>query len=719
MLHGSTRRLISVPPKLHFLPSHLNQIKPVQFSRQHNDRLDYFDHLLNQCKSVQQAQEIHAQIILTGSHHSGFLAAKLISVYSRLGLLLVAQKVFNTTSFECFSNLLLWNSILRANVLHGNYAEALKIYLKMRTLGIGADGFTFPLVIRACSLIGCSKLGHVLHCHVLQKGFQFHLHVVNELVSLYGKLGQIHTARQLFDRMNVRSYISWNTMISCFSLNCDCSGALEMFHRMESEGFEPNLVTWTSLLSSFARCDYHEETLHFFNLLRTRDIGASAESLAVVISVCADSVYLDKGKMVHGYVIKAGFGDFLIVKNSLISLYGKHGGINDAENIFLEIKTKNIVSWNSLISSYAELGFCDEALELFLQMEKEVGEQMVRSNVISWSAVICAFATIGRGEESLELFRKMQFTKVMANSVTISTVLAVCAELAMVKLGKEIHGHVIRYLMDNNILVGNGLINMYTKCGSLKEGYMVFNKISGRDIISWNSMITGYGMHGYGEDALRAFYHMIGGGVKPDGITFVAVLSACSHTGLISEGRRLFNEMQKEFKIEPKMEHYSCIVDLLGRAGFLQEASDIINSMPFEPNVCILGSFLNSCRMHKHTELAEGIASRIFNLSSEAAGSFMLLSNIYAANGRWEDSASVRVTAKTKGLKKSTGQSWIEVKTKVYVFSSGNSMQMGSCEVFKILEELDVQMEIDGYIPNNSFVLHDADTEEKRDIIWS
>ncbi|GAV90572.1 PPR domain-containing protein/PPR_2 domain-containing protein [Cephalotus follicularis] len=486
----------------------------------------------------------------------------------------------------------------------------------MRKLGVFGDGFTFPLIIRACALMVSVHLCINLHNHVVHMGFQNHLHVVNELIGMYSKLRQMDCARNLFNRMPARSYISWNTMVSGFVLNCYCDGALEMFRRMEFEGLEPNLVTWTSLLSSHARCGLLEEVMKLFGKMRTRGIGATAEALAVVLSVCSDLVWSDMGMAIHGFVIKGGFGYYLFVKNALICLYGKHGLIGDAKKLFLATVNKNSVSWNALITSYAESGLCDEALVILLQMKKSGSFPIVSPNVISWTAVISAFASQGREEESLDLFRQMQFAKVMANSVTLSSVLSVCAESAALNLGREIHGHAIKTLINKNILVENGLVNMYTKCGTLKEGYLVFEKMDKKDLISWNSMITGYGMHGLGENALATFDQMIKSGFKLDGVTFVAVLSACSHSGLIAEGCRLFDMMIRENSIQPQMDHYSCMVDLLGRAGLLQEASDIVKNMPMEPNASVWGALLNSCRMHRDTEIAEETASQVFGLNS-------------------------------------------------------------------------------------------------------
>lgn len=663
----------------------------------HNEVIDFFDSFLRQCTETQHCKQVHSQVTVAGAHRSAFLAAQLVSVYSRLGLFSDAQKVFDKFPVQNCSNLLFWNSVVRANVSHGFYKDALQMFDKMRKLGVWPDGFTFPLVVRACAFIGSLLLCKRIHGLVLLMGFQNHLHVVNELLGMYGKLGRMDDACRLFDRMLVRSYVSWNTMVSGYAFNYDCDGARMMFERMELEGFEPNSVTWTSLLSSHTRCGRHEEALELFGLMRLKGVGPTAEALAVVLSVCADLAAADTGEMIHGYVIKGGFEDYLFVKNSLICMYGKCRIVEHAQKSFMEMKTKSLVSWNALITSYTESGLCDEAFEIFTQLEKSNGYPVMRPNIISWSAVIGGFASKGRGEESLELFRRMQLTGVLANSVTICSVLSACAELAALNLGREIHGYVTRSMIDGNILVGNALINMYTKCGSFKAGHLIFENLDGKDMISWNSMITAYGMHGLGEIALRIFYQMIESGFKPDNVSFVAILSACSHAGLISEGRSLFDQMSRVHGVEPKMEHYACMVDLLGRAGLLQEASDIVNNMPMQPNPFVLSALLNACRMHRNTSVTEETAAHICNLRAEATGSYMLLSNIYAASGRWEESAKVRISVKTKGLKKTPGQSWIEVNKKVNVFSAGKAAQAGFESVYAILHELALQMESEGY----------------------
>ncbi|KAK4391215.1 putative pentatricopeptide repeat-containing protein [Sesamum angolense] len=567
--------------------------------------------------------------------------------------------------------------MLRADVSAFRYGNAVELYRQMRQLKVQPDGFGFPLIIRACAMSGDVRLCKIVHSHVIQMGFANNMHVSNELMGMYGETGRTEVALQVFDRMPLRSRVSWNVMVSGYAKNYDCDAAFAMLCRMENEGWEPNSVTWTSLISSFARCGFSEKTWEFFALMKDRGIAATAESIAVVISVCDEMP--SKGEIVHGHVITSGFEKYIFVRNALISMYGRNGAVEKAEYLFSGLKSQSVVSWNSLISAYAQSGLCDEAFSAFMRLESSHNNLTVSPNVVSWTAVINGFAASGRHKETLDLFRRMQFARVPANAVTVAGVLSVSAELSALPLGRELHAHAIRVLMDSDML--NGL----------------------SDITSWNIIITGYGIHGLGDRALKIFHQMVNAGVKPDEVTFVAVLSACSHSGLITEGHQLFHQMTQDFQIEPQVEHYACMVDLFGRAGLLQEASNVLKSMPMEPNAQVWGALLNSCKMHKNTDIAEETASQIFNLNAEATGSYMLLSNLYAASGRWDDSAKVRISAKTRGLRKIPGQSWIEVKKKFHSFSAGKALTSEMEELHGVLKELNLQMVMESHSFNGFF----------------
>ncbi|GFP81375.1 putative pentatricopeptide repeat-containing protein at1g17630 [Phtheirospermum japonicum] len=602
-----------------------------------------------------------------------------------------ARKVFDTCPDVCFSSSLFWNSMLRAYISGFKHENALELYHIMRKLNVQPDGFGFPLIIKACTMRSNVRLCQIVHCHVIQLGFAKNLHVGNELVGMYAEIGWTQVASLVFDQMPLRNHVSWNVMISGFAKNNDCNNAFGTFRRMENEGWVPNAVTWTSLISSFSRCGFIDKIWDFYVLMREKGVDFTAESVAVVLSVCSETPV--KGEIVHEHVITAGFQNYIFVRNALITMYGRNGYVKKVECLFSELESKSIVSWNALISAYAQSGFCDEAYNAFLRLKNLDRNLNVRPNVVTWTAVINGFATAGLNKETtLELFRQMQFARVSANSVTLGSILSVCAELSALPLGREIHARAVRKYMDNDILVTNSLINMYMKCGSLKTGHSIFQRMYSRDVTSWNIMITGFGMHGLGDTGLDFFYEMVKLGFNPDEITFVAVLSACSHSGLVSEGREIFNRMSGGFEIEPQVEHYSCIVDLYGRAGLIKEASEILKSMPMEPNTQVWGALLNSCKMHKSTGFAEETASRIFDLDGQGTGSYMLLSNLYASSGRWDESAKVRMRARIRGLKKVPGQSWIEVKKKVYAFSAGKAEDLNVEELYGVLNDLNLQM---------------------------
>ncbi|CAN6485847.1 unnamed protein product [Victoria cruziana] len=658
---------------------------------------DRFDLVLEKCTAlelVEQGQQMHAQIIVHGVNQSVFLGAKLIAMYSKLNLLTDARMVFECLH-GCNSNSLLWNAMLRANLKHGLFEDAIQLYERMRVCRVRPDGFTFPLVIRACTGAGDVGICRKVHEHVLEFGFELHLHVANSLIGMYGKLGRTDIARELFDKMPRRDVVSWNTMMSGLAFNFDCDGAAELFREMDSGKLKPNLIAWTSLISAHAKCGRPHDVMDLFREMNSRGDGTNAEIVAVVLSVCTDQDSVEKGKEVHGLVVKRGFESYRFVKNALIYVYGKCGEVDNSHRLFVGMDQKDIVTWNSMISCYASSGRCDEAHELLCQLGQEHPEEELTPNVVSWSAVIDGFSACGRSSESLELCRRMQMAGITPNYVTIATLLSPCAELAALHIGKEIHGHALRSFVNLEVIVSNGLIHMYAKCGNLGYAHRVFDRTVCKDLISWNSIIAGYAMHGLGRTALCMFDNM---NLRPNHVTFIAVLSACSHAGLVNEGRLLFDRMTREYLLSPSVEHYACMVDLLGRAGLVNEARNLIKDLPMEANACVWGALLNSCRIHKDTVIAEETASRLFDLEPKTTGSYMILSNTYAACGRWEDSAKVRMLTRVKGLRKSPGHSWIEVKSKVYMFTAGNSWQPGLAEICGVLETLVPLMEKDDHM---------------------
>eukprot|EP01018_Ginkgo_biloba_P030428 Gb_08964 [translate_table: standard] len=524
-----------------------------------------------------------------------------------------------------------------------------------------------------------------------------------------------------------------------------------------------------------------KEAMAILRGINKQSIAVDLDTYAHLLQACANVKFLPEGKQLHAHILISGFQNNVFLGTKLVIMYASCGSFVDARLIFEKVSIRNIFSWNAMIRGYVMHGFSDEALTFYYQMQragmkpdkftftfvlkacadlaalqqgKNIHDDIIRSgfeldvfvgsalidmyakcgtidvshvvfdkmsqrDVVLWTSLIAGYAQNGLANEALKLFRQMQLADVKPNPVTIASILPLCSYPAALQQGKEIHDYIIRNGFESNVFVGSALIDMYTKCGSIEFARQVFGKMPQRNVVSWNAMIVGYGIHGLGEDALATFDHMQHVGMKPNNITFTGVLSACSHAGLVDEGWKYFHRMNQDYCIRPSMEHYACMVDLLGRAGRLDEAENFVKNMPVEPSAVVWGALLGACRIHCNLELAERVAVRLFELEPENAGNYILLSNIYAESGRWDGVAKVRTMMKDTGVKKRQGCSWIEVKNSVHEFLVGDSLHPQSDEIYAMLETLAAQMEEAGYIPDTSFALHDVDEEEKEDMLCS
>jgi len=359
-------------------------------------------------------------------------------------------------------------------------------------------------------------------------------------------------------------------------------------------------------------------------------------------------------------IIRSGFQSDVIVVSALIDMYAKCGSMQKARELFDKMHHRDVVSWTTMVTRYVQNGYVDEALKLF--------QAMPQRDVFSWTSMIAGYAQNGRAEEALKLFQQMHLAGMRPNSRTFASILPVCASLGALEHGMEIHADIIRSGLECDLIVANALIDMYAKCGILDTAHKLFDRMHQRDVVSWTAMIAGYAVHSCGKEALELFEQMKYSGISPDHVTLVCVLSACCHAGLVEEGYQYFNRLSKDYHITPTMDHYSCMVDLLCRAGRLDEAQTFISKMPITPDVEMLISLLGVCKIHNKIELAECVAELIFELDPENAAPYVLLSNIYATAGRWEDIEKVRKMMKDRGVKKTPGCSWIEINKQVHAF---------------------------------------------------
>lgn len=392
-------------------------------------------------------------------------------------------------------------------------------------------------------------------------------------------------------------------------------------------------------------------------------------SLSIALRACTSTGRLIFGKLMHAAVTKHGFGSNLPVMNSMLDMYCRCGYLNEANQYFHEMTEKDLITWNTLIAGYE------------------------RTDSL----------------ESLNIFSRMKSEGFCPNCFTFTSIIAVCANLAVLSCGQQVHSGIVRRGLDGNLALANALIDMYAKCGNISDSQKIFSEMSHRDLVTWTSMMIGYGAHGYGKETVALFDEMVISGVRPDRIVFMAVLSACSHAGLVDEGLRYFNLMMGDYNIKPNQEIYGCVVDLLGRAGRVREAYDLIGSMPLKPDESIWGALLSACKAHRFPNLGKLAARRVLDLRPNMMGTYVMLSNIYAAEGKWGDFAEVRKLMKLMGNKKEAGRSWIEVKNQVYSFVVGDKKGSYTETVYEILELMIRHMKEIDNVPDVDCLMHDLD----------
>lgn len=424
-----------------------------------------------------------------------------------------------------------------------------------------------------------------------------------------------------------------------------------------------------------------------------------------VISGCARGGLVREGEQMHGKVISNGFCSNVFVQTNLINLYAAGGVGSACRRVFDEMSERNVATWNSLIAGYVRNKEIDRARGVF--------DEMPERNVISWTTMVAGCAQNGRCKQALVLFREMKRANVELDQVALVAALSACAELGDLKLGRWIHSCVFHF-RNQAVLVSlnNALIHMYASCGVVEEAYKVFLEMPRRTCITWTSMITAFAKQGRGEEALRVFHWMQcapASEARPDEITFIGVLCACCHAGLVDKGRNFFQCMNQVWGIEPRIEHYGCIVDLLSRAGFLDEAYGLVQTMPIKPNDAIWGAILGGCRIHKNVELASRVAKNlVLELDPErAAGYLMLLSNVYATSNRWQDVSIVRQKMVEMRTKKPPGRSWVQIDGVIRDFVADDRDHIHEYSIYEVLVDISAQAKSEGFEPDNLEVLLD------------
>ncbi|MED6106203.1 Pentatricopeptide repeat-containing protein [Stylosanthes scabra] len=481
--------------------------------------------------------------------------------------------------------------------------------------------------------------------------------------------------------------------------------AVRLFPQIEN----PNLFIFNALIRGCSTSDDPARSFRYY--IQSQRIGLLPDNITYpfLVKACAQLGDAVMGTQAHGQIIKHGFERDCYAQNSLVHMYAIVGDLNSARCVFEEISGFDVVSWTSMIAGYHKQGDVDSARELF--------DIMPERNLVTWSTMISGYARNNRFDKAVELFRVLQNEGVVANETVMVGVISACAHLGALAIGEEAHEYVLRNGLSLNLILGTAIVDMYARCGNIAKAIRVFEQLPEKDALCSTALIAGLAMHGHAEKALWYFSEMVKCGLVPRDITFTAVLTACSHGGLVDRGMEIFENMKQDHGIEPRLEHYGCMVDLLGRAGRLAEAEKFVLEMPMKPNAPIWGALLGACRIHRNAEIGERVGKILIEMKPEHSGYYVLLSNIYARTNKWRDVTIMREMMKEKGVRKPPGYSLIEVDGKVHEFTIGDKSHPEIEKIERTWEDILQKIRLAGYIGNTREALFDIDEEEKEDAL--
>ncbi|XP_048137360.1 pentatricopeptide repeat-containing protein At4g14050, mitochondrial isoform X1 [Rhodamnia argentea] len=534
------------------------------------------------------------------------------------------------------------------------------------------------LLLQQCARRNAPNIAKKLHAQLLKNGLRGYGPLPNTLLDAYGKCGLLGDAFSLFE---------------------------EMPHRDQ--------VSWASILTAYNQANLSRQTLSIFRSMVADDgLWPDHFVYASLVKACASLGSIRLGRQVHASFLLSPFCADDVTKSSLVDMYAKCGLPYDARVVFDSILVKNAVSWTAMISAYSRSGLKSDAMAIF--------QSAPSRTLFSWTALISGLVQSGNNVDAFHLFIDMRREGVdILDPLVLSSIVGACANFAMLELGKQIHGLVVVLGYESCLFISNALIDMYAKCSDILGARYIFNGMNRRDVVSWTSIIVGAAQHGKAEEALELFDKMVSTGVQPNEVTFVGLIYACSHVGLVKRGRDLFNSMTKDYGVTPSLQHYTCLLDLLSRSGHLDEAENLINQMPFQPDEPTWAAFLSACKQHGKTEMAVRIADGLLSLKPEDPSTYILLSNIYARAAMWDKVSKIRKLMTLMEVRKEPGYSCIDIGKEKQVFYAGETTHPMKDEMCCLLKELDAEMRRRGYVPDTSLVLHDMEQQEKeKQLFW-
>ncbi|PIA47112.1 hypothetical protein AQUCO_01400070v1 [Aquilegia coerulea] len=677
---------------------------------------------------------VHTHLIKTSFNSSLYLLNNLLNFYFKCGEIDYAERLFDRIPKR---DVVSWNLLISGYCQRGFYGKAMEVFDKARTDIIKLDKFTYSSALNVCTQTKDVGLGELVHGLIIVSGLSFESFLINSLIDMYSKCGKVGQARLLFDTSDNVDDVSWNSLIAGYvrtGLNEQTLGVLVQMHRSGlklnsfalgsvlkacstcfdgSENFgkvihgctvklgldldvvlctalldlyakmgdlhnaikifklmpDPNVVMFNAMIAGFFRSETEiceeiaDEALHLFSEMQRKGIKPTKFTFSTIIKACNALEALEYGKQIHAQILKNSLQSDEFIGSTLVDLYSLSGSTEDALRCFHSTPKLDIVSWTSLIAGSVQNG---------------------------------------QSEQALSLFSELLVSKIKPDESTISCALSACANLAAARSGEQIQCYAVKAGHGHSVVVCNSQICMYAKSGDIDAANLTFKETENRSVVSWSVMISSHAQHGCASEALSIFKEMNGCGVVPNHVTFLGVLTACSHGGLVEEGLRYFESMKKDHGLNPNAKHCACVVDLLGRAGRLADAEKFIMDSGFENDSVIWRALLGACRVHRDTVTGERVAKRVIELEPQDAASYVLLYNIYSEAGIEQPATEIRDLMKERGVKKEPGLSWIQIGETVHSFVVGDSSHPKSAMIYKKLEEMLEKIKKSGYVNEKS-----------------
>ncbi|XP_068643943.1 putative pentatricopeptide repeat-containing protein At1g68930 [Aristolochia californica] len=592
----------------------------------------------------------------------------ILSAYSKAGQLLDMQQIFSRMPDR---DGVTWNAIISGHANYGSPFDAVKIYkLMVQEYDLGPNRITFSTLLILCSSYGMVNFGRQIHGQIIKFGFNYYVFVSSPLVDMYSKASLVEYAKLVFEEIHDRNLVMYNTMMTGLFRCNKIEDAKLLFREMP----ERDSISWTIMVTGFTQNGLNKEALTVFREMCLEGSPLDQYTFGSALTACGSLSALEQGKQIHAYVIRSDYMSNLFVGSALVDMYSKCRNISSAEKVFKRMKNKNVVSWTALLVGYGQNGFCEEAVSIFSQMQRN---------------------------------------GVSPDDFTLGSVISSCAHLAIVEEGAQFHCRAIVTGLISFITVSNAIVTLYGKCGGIEDSIKLFNEMEIKDEVSWTALVSGYAQFGKAKETIELFERMLREGLRPDGVTFIGVISACSRAGLVEKGCQYFQSMVEDHGISPLDDHYTCMIDLFSRAGKLKEAEDFIKQMPCQPDVIGWATLLSSCRLHGNMEIGKWAAESLLVLDPQNPVSYILLSSIYASKKKWEDVANLRRRMRDLRVRKEPGCSWIKYKNKVHIFSADDKSNPYSDQIYAELEKLNHKMFKAGFVPDTSSVLHDVEERDK------